>query len=346
MAQAGVSQGGIGALKQPLLAVGSLAFAGLLLAILIWAGDVETGLLLSAIAEIRPAPLALIGLTTVMILGLSAYKWKLVTETLRPEATPSPGLSFYFFYTCLGGVFGLVLPPHVSSVVVRSIGLKLHHRMPVGHGASTSVIEQMFDLLIPVACAGPGLLYVFDLIAFRDFALLSLACAAGLALAAVVAGPRALGWLASPLGRPLDKARRLAALRQALRHYAGAVGRRLLAQLCLLSVFRFAVMGGRAVLIASAMGLLIEPAHLWVGLPFVQLSFLVALTPASIGIAEWTWSGVLYGLGTGLAVASQFALLHRIFSAGVVVALTALLWTLRLLRGITAKPAPGTAGPS
>ena len=148
-------------MKRFVLAIASLAVASLLLALLVWAGDIDIGLLVDSLMAIRTGPLALIALTTIMILGISAYKWKLVTKTLQPEASPSDGLPFYFFYTCLGGVFGLVLPPHISNVIVRSIGLKLHHRVPLGHGASTSLIEQMFDLLIPAACAGPGLLFFF-----------------------------------------------------------------------------------------------------------------------------------------------------------------------------------------
>lgn len=332
-------------MKRFVLAIASLAVASLLLALLVWAGDIDIGLLVDSLMAIRTGPLALIALTTIMILGISAYKWKLVTKTLQPEASPSDGLPFYFFYTCLGGVFGLVLPPHISNVIVRSIGLKLHHRVPLGHGASTSLIEQMFDLLIPAACAGPGLLFFFGLIRFQDFALLSMICVAGLALVAVVAGSTFLGWLARPERLPRAGTSRLAALRQAAHQYAGAIDRRLLVQLCLLSSVRFAVLGGRAMLIASALGFFIEPTHIWVSLPFVQLSFLVALTPASIGIAEWTWTGVLYGLGTGLAVATHFALLHRILSVAIVIAVTTVLWVLKIVRGVAVKPAHGAAGP-
>ena len=121
------------AFSKPALArylVVSLALSAALVVGLFVMGGVSLGKLRDAIVATDLGILLLIVLSTLIHLCLSAYKWQLVTCRLAPESAGRDGFVFHFFYTTLGALFGQVLPVQLSTVAARTVGLRLHHKIP------------------------------------------------------------------------------------------------------------------------------------------------------------------------------------------------------------------------
>lgn len=307
--------------------VASLALSAALLVGLFVLSGLSLGALLDAVLATDQRLFLLIVVSSAIHLGLSGYKWNLVTKRLTPTVAGRGGFAFHFFYTALGALFGQILPVQLSTVAARIVGLRLHHGVDAMPGARTSIYEQVFDLLVPLVLVVPSLLFVLGGLGAAG------ACAtAGLALIALAL---ATAWCGPRLGRahagtgpdgagaPAWSARLAAAL--------GAPGsrldRRFLLQLYGLSVLRFANLVVRAILVAYAVGVALSPEDIAAAMPLVQLSFIVSVTPAGIGLTEWTWSGVLVALGAGFALAGAYALMLRllVFASIVLVSLLALL---------------------
>ena len=151
-------------------------------------------------------------------------------------------------------------------------------------------------------------------------------------------GPQAAQWIGRREIAGGVTPTRLIALRSALRHYSDQLDRGIMVQLYLLSAIRFALLAAQAVLIVHATGLAVAVSDVLASLPLVQLSLLIAITPASIGIAEWTWSSLLYALGTSLTLASNYALLYRLLGAGTILLVTLVVWFLAMLGRVIRSP--------
>jgi uncharacterized membrane protein YbhN (UPF0104 family) len=89
----------------------------------------------------------------------------------------------------------------------------------------------------------------------------------------------------------------------------------------LISVLRFAVTAAMAGVTSWASGLPIGLPSLTIALPLVVLATAIPLTPAGLGVNEWTFVGVLSLLGAAAAVATQWALVNRILVFAVSVAI-------------------------
>ena len=318
--------------------IGSFGLAAALLLALVVLSEIDFRSLWQQVVQAHPGYLLLIVAAKAVIFALSAVKWKLINERVTAEPSSAPRLFFYYTYTCLGGLLGQILPPHISSIAARSVGLRLHHKAPMLQGASTSLIEQVFDVLLPAACIGASLLFVIGLVSYNVFLLLVIVSIILVGGMIVWFGPQAAQWIGRREFTGGVISTRFVALRSALQHYSDQLDRRLMTQLYLLSAVRFALLAAQAALIVHATGLAVAVSDVLASLPLVQLSLLIAITPASIGIAEWTWSSLLYALGTSLTLASNYALLYRLLGAGAILLVTLVVWFFAMLGRVIRSP--------
>ena len=293
----------------------ALLLAAVLLLALVRAAEVSAGELWAALSRPTAPYLAAIVLASLVHMGCSALKWRTVMRRVAPAESDAAGLRFFMFYSCLGGALAQFLTVHLSTLLVRGLAARLHHRVPFARGAATSIYEQGFDVLVLLIvgfATAAALALGWDLWAWLGLVAVSLlAVAAGLGWLAGAAAQRAAGGSGS-VRRHLPFGRLGRWLDQCLD--SGVLEARVLFSLYGLSLLRYLAMFARALLIAHSVGLAAPLADVTLAFPIVQASQIIALTPGSLGIVEWTWSGVLVAMGHGFTEVVGFALALRILA--------------------------------
>ncbi len=243
--------------------------------------------MLDALSSLQIAAFVTISFVT---LGLSAVKWWLVMTHLPASPAPVPSLSASVFYTCLGAVLGFVLMPHAAKPMGRALGARLHGAQPVGKSVAASIFEQVFDFVIIVLFAAFGVAILVP------HAAPLLAVALLICFAVIV-------FLAN---RPHLMPERLH-IGDHTRLLRSPVAPRLVT----ISLALYLLNALRAGIIAVPAGLALMPADFFASFSLVQVSRLISITPMGLGIADWTWAGVLALLEVPLTVTAGFVLLNR-----------------------------------
>jgi uncharacterized protein (TIRG00374 family) len=296
----------------------SLAAAIALIAALVWFSGLSLQDLSSALGAFPLIAAVAYLCLTVALVALSALKWKRVVEVFEPDPLRRAGAVFYFQYTALGQLLGQVLPLHVSSATARSLALRMHQRMPVVRGIATSVVEQIFDVLIPAVFLVPSLLLLSGAVALYEWAALVLCLIAATAmLIALLAEPLFL-----VLARGLDALSgrwRMGQMKKAALalHEARDLGlfeRRLALTMFALSLVRFLVLTARVEAVVAGLALPVGFAELMEIMPLAQLSLVLAFTPGSLGVSEWAWTGLLGLVGVDLEPAVVLVLVRRLLA--------------------------------
>ena len=92
---------------------------------------------------------------TIVQAALSAWKWQIVLKTVRPGEHDE--LSFRFLYNCtaLAAFLSQFMTVYLSSIVVRAWALKRSAGLEARYAATTSLFEQIFDVIALVVMVVP-----------------------------------------------------------------------------------------------------------------------------------------------------------------------------------------------
>jgi len=261
-----------------------------LLLLLIFTSDLTIETVERVLAALTWVHIAAFVTISIVLLYLSAVKWRLVMGTLPPPGASIPSLSASFFYTCIGAALSLAFMPHVAMPMGRALGARLHAAQPFARTVGASLLEQVFDLAAIAFFAAFGIAVL-------------LPAALPFVVALVLAGIGTIGLL---VARPALLPRRLqdSGVLELLRT-------NLPLGLATISIVRYLLVGLRAFIIAAPAGITLTPPEFFASFSLVQLSRIVAVTPMGLGIIDWTWAGVLSVFDLPLAVAASFVLLSR-----------------------------------
>jgi uncharacterized protein (TIRG00374 family) len=286
----------------------------LLLGLLVRQTDFSVRQAIHTLTGIEPWLLVAIGLSSTVQMLVSAAKWRMVSHKLLPLSSAQAGPAFFFFYTSVGGALSQVLPIHVSCLAARAAAVKLHHGESGKRGAVSSAYEQAFDLLVPALLVPASILTIPRMTAFSFWLSCSALTLSLAALAFGLRGSRIMGGLQYWLEAFAAHVRMLGGISRliASAHQLGLFDNGLLLRMFVLSIGRYAAHVARAILIAWAVGIEVHPTDIIVIIPLIQLALLVALTPGSLGIAEWSWVGLLSLMGVSLESAGLFAITHKL----------------------------------
>lgn len=259
-----------------------------------------------------------------------AERWRLAAAHLSDGAARhSRGHAFET--TALGAFLGQVVPIQLSTAMVRGmLGAKTQGGARTAVGAT--VHEQAYDLvvLLPAAVAGAiALLGDWSIAASAALMLAAVACAIAVApqlfgaarAVAVFVRDRSHGRLA----RVLDVA-------NTALFGASGVPRNASVVLGLLSVVRAVCMAGRVVVIAAVLAPDADPVGVALGYPTVGIIGAMPLTPAGLGLVEWSWSGLLVHAGALPSAAATAAISMRLVNMMVLGVIMAVLVALRVGR--------------
>ena len=255
---------------------------------------------------------------TFIHLWLSAIKWQLAISSTLPSDQRSG--FFFIYFTTIGAMLSELLPAYLSSTVVRGAALRIHHKVPVLHGSATSIFDQIFDVYVFALCAVASVFYFIYDLSFQDWVLLT--------ITGFIIGLFGLIILARLIPAPLKNAETL------IPRLVNWINERkpVLLRLYIISIVRFAVIVMRNLLILDILVTSITAQQVIIVSPLVQLSILLALTPGSIGIMEWTWTGLLKLLAIDLSEGAIYALANRVASFIAILCITVVIFMYGLYR--------------
>src|SRR5690242_8004644 len=124
-----------------------LLLAALLIVWLVVQSGLSYAEFVTTLREIRPAAIAGILATTALFVLLSSLKWQMVMAQVAADEAAAPGWGFSLYYTGLGTVLALVIPPHAAMVLSRSLGTKFRQKGSALAAGAASAYEQVFDIV-------------------------------------------------------------------------------------------------------------------------------------------------------------------------------------------------------
>ena len=272
--------------------------------------------------RIPPWAWAALVLLTVGQVSISAFKWCHVARIVFPKDGATPAFSAVAFYTAAGGVLSNFVTVYGGLLLSRTVAMRVFNKYKMSQSAVVTVLEQGFDVLIIACFATAGLIVLLFDLNWLWLCLLPVLIASACGGVMVRSG-RLLAWL---LHRRITH--RLVsedfsapeALNRLLRPTDVAV-------LLGASFLRFLLIYVRVAIVLMAIGQTIPLGTVSLAFPLVQASQLLSLTPGNIGIAEWSWVGLIAFQGGPIEAAAAFALILRIAGFGAVVAATILFAT-------------------
>ena len=306
------------------LLLGAWTLSGLFLIWLLFA--LSSVSLSDAIAAFRSTPLwmfaAVIALTFVYLV-LGTLKWRVAARNLS-EPTRDPGSLRLLELTTLGEFFGQIIPTQVSMLLVRWFLMDRDNRAS-GYAVRATFFEQVFDLLLLICGSLATIAYfILDISAVRLLVVFFCFLAIGFILL------RPIFRLATNVFGILAELRTFSRFSRTV--YDGlkkisSAPRGVMLLLCNYSLARLAVAVARAVLVIwffvpSVSGWLIFFAS-----PAIGLLVALPISPAGLGVAEWSWSAVLIMGGAAAPAAAIAALslrLVNLVSLSVLVLMTTL----------------------
>jgi len=233
-----------------------------------------------------------------------------------------------------GGLFGLLLLPQVTSTAARWLVLKRNG----GRGSlavSTTFYERVCDMFMLTTAGIAGLvILLFGLGPMIGGLLVMAAFAAALiAMGPIFAAGAALFEGIRRLVPPGRIAGGFGTVAEVLRRLAAAPWRASLAMMNY-SAVRLALQISHGLAIAFVFAPAAAPTLVAAGVPAGVLAAAIPISPSGLGVADWTWSGMLVLAGATPVAAAITALASRV---GYMVSLGAVggaLFLVRLIRRV------------
>jgi uncharacterized membrane protein YbhN (UPF0104 family) len=247
--------------------------------------------------------------STFLIQVITSYRWKIAIDWLSPGASHIRFLDL-LKATTWGTVLGQVLPLQVSLSLGRWWSVRDGRgRWVVG----TTLYEQMFDLV--VLCAGAiGAVLAISLAAspMLTLAVFTVALAGG---SLAVRHLFALGhWIALRLGRGGGIGAKIAGKVTGPLAAAKDAPTQVLFLLSAASVGKLLLLVLRPVAVAAVLAPAARSWTVAVGYPLVGLAVANPLMPGGLGVAEWSWTGLLVLAGSAASAAGVAALVLRVLN--------------------------------
>ena len=252
-------------------------------------------------------------ITIILVLNnlVGVLKWRAAIRWLDPAAAMPPMIAS-FEASIFGSLFGLILLPQVTAAAARWLVLKRNG----GRGSlavSTTFYEQVCDLFMLTTAGIAGLVILLFALGPMIGGLLVVAAFATALIAmgpifgagaALFAGIRRLlppGRIAGAFGTFVEVLRRLAA----------APWRPALTMMSY-SAVRLVLQVAHGLVVAFVFAPMAVPVLVAAGIPAALLAAALPISPNGLGVADWTWSGMLILAGATSTATAITTLASRV----------------------------------
>jgi uncharacterized protein (TIRG00374 family) len=241
-----------------------------------------------------------------------SIKWQLALHGLSNSAL-NVRLLPAVLATSVGVLFGQVMPIQIATTVARAIAGK-RHDLPASSSIGSTAYEQLIELLVLVGMA----MVAIPCLLFGAHWTALLASTPLLVAMPVVILRSTTRWLDSTLVAiariaPRSLQRSIEAGHSAVRT-CRTVNILIIVQLAVLSVLRHAIMIAGAVLTIRTLAPTLAVTDAVIAFPIVQLVAVLPMTPAGLGTAEMTWTGLLTATGIAAKQAAIVAFAVRLIN--------------------------------
>jgi uncharacterized protein (TIRG00374 family) len=240
-------------------------------------------------------------------------KWKIVTKQILKETSFKKG--FFFFYISLSNTVGMVIPRSLGIFAVRSISLKSLDKSNFKKGIFTIIYDQIFDIFIALIMLPSAMLYISKIINFY------------IAIIIIIFIFTIFVFVLAKYQSPFIKIsiKFLIRIKSIFKKDNTEVevngfsnlpffqNPKYVFLLLSLSLIRFGVFILRDYFVIQSISLNINILYLAFSFPIIQLSMILSLTPANLGIGEWSWIGLFSLFGVKSSETALFTLSRRIF---------------------------------
>ncbi|MDD3287907.1 MAG: lysylphosphatidylglycerol synthase domain-containing protein [Alphaproteobacteria bacterium] len=248
------------------------------------------------------APTAGMVLCSLLYVCSGAWKWQLISKQWYGTA---PDFSFHFTQTARAMLLAQFLPLSIAITAQRAAIMRVSQKIPVAQGAIHAAYDLGFDFLIAVLLVPATLLQLRYDLNFTQWLVIGI-CGLILCLILIRSGD----YLFQIIGKVAPK--NLNTNIEAWRAH-GLFSKRFMVLMLALSAARFGIAILRLCLGAAALGLIIPWDAIAYTTPLATLPSLIPITPANLGIAEWSWAYLLslwqMPIATGALYATGFRLL-------------------------------------
>lgn len=242
---------------------------------------------------------------------VGVLKWRAAIRWLDPDAAMPPMMAS-FKASIVGALFGLLLLPQVTSAAARWLVLKRNG----GRGSlavSSTFYEQVCDMFMLTTAGIAGLVILLFKLGPMAGALLAVAA---FATALIVMGPIFATGAALFTGiRQLVPPGRIAGgfgtIAEVLRRLAAAPKRTSLVMLSY-SALRLVLQVGHGLAIAFVFAPTAAPMLVAAGVPAGVFAAALPISPSGLGVADWTWGGMLVLAGATPIAAAITTLASRV----------------------------------
>lgn len=238
-------------------------------------------------------------------------RWKATVVWLEPNVVP-PTIASSFQTTVVGALSGFLLPPQFGTAAARwAVAAK--DGSPASWAVRSTVYEQLFDVLVLLAAGSAGLTC---LMFAASTTVTVFAVGLSLALVLILAQPVlrvtaqvvrklaeyivswGVGAEATALGFFLTRAAQMPSTR--------------IIPLLVYSIVRLLLQMMHGVALASVFAPMARAHLVAAGIPASIMAFVIPVSPGGLGVAEWTWSGLLVLAGATQLAAANTALSNRV----------------------------------
>jgi uncharacterized protein (TIRG00374 family) len=303
------------------------------LCLLFFKAGLTWSVIVGSMADISSWPLVCLIVLTGTNLAFGTIKWILVIRALTPNDKRYPLFTEAMLVTTLGALIGQVMPVQLAIAFTRSLAGRLGVGSSPRVNLGTTVIEQLFDvviLCIAMIVTLLGLTLRPSPVGWTLLILLSVSIGVLVAIW--------LPLLLTALARFFDHLPSTCRVQVYASVFSSAVGRArelrppVVMQLIALSGLRYVINLTRIAVVLSALGMPAYFVSAAIAFPLILLIALLPITPGNLGIMEWTWSSMLVSAGAAIEQSGLFAVTARISNILALTILIVFLLGLNFLR--------------
>jgi uncharacterized membrane protein YbhN (UPF0104 family) len=284
-----------------------------LLGLLPIGGVLDIKALILILTKVDRLSVFLILLCTFVNFAIVSFRWKLTAEAFAPPGTHHT--MSYLFYTALMHLLSQVLPTAVCTFAIRNIAMRFHDNIPFTRGTLSILYDQIYEIMVPLVFVIPSALVIIGLV--TPLYGVGMSFLIGLLAVKIVAKfGRGLTIFIVRLAGSVPMIRRLVVgldFKEQSIEENGTFQQTFATKMFSLAMLRYVNTTLRACLVLWACNLDIESLSIVLAMPLVQLTFILSVTPAAIGFAEWGWVGGLILLQISGSDAASYAIIHRLF---------------------------------
>ncbi len=259
------------------------------------------------------------------IILFTSLKWKAVVQDLTNLQNTIKG--YFFCFSAIGTASNNVVP-HIGNYGLKTISLKLSHRVPVVTGTLTVFIEQLFDLLVLVLMLIPSMLFFLNILSLKVSIVFIVIPIMLFSILFLYNHTRMIELIILGYKFIFKVVSRLPFLKNnfqndfTLLNNVTSLNRKTVIKLFFYSFLKELSIVARIFIVILSLNMHVSFGAVLLAAPLVQTLILIGFIPGALGTLEAGWFGALMLLGVDKAEIGIFLVVLRILGEAALISVT------------------------